>query len=115
MYNNINGTIPDTMELTLASGLDRLGALERLEVFGLSNLDHRIQEAELEWMAKTWPRLRVMCGMHYTNILVSVDCEVTAGLRKTMQVLRPEVKHEQTKVEGAHDGCLERLLPFGGK
>lgn len=114
-YNKINGTIPETMELTLASGLDRLGALERLEVFGFNNVDHRIQEAELEWMAKSWPRLRVMCGLRDTNVIVRVDCEVTVELRERMQVLRPEVRHEEVKIESAHDGCLERLLPFGGK
>ncbi|KAK3842592.1 MAG: hypothetical protein J3R72DRAFT_474661 [Linnemannia gamsii] len=48
-YMVSNGPIPKTIELSLESGLERLGNLEKLEMFGFGGVDHRIQEPELEW------------------------------------------------------------------
>ncbi|KAG0275468.1 hypothetical protein BGZ95_008752 [Linnemannia exigua] len=112
-YITSNRPIPNTMELSLASGLDCLGRLVKLEVFGFSGVDHRIQEAELEWMAKAWPRLRIMRGLHHTPVLGVTEDEVTAGLRKTMQTLRPDVRHEKVELKNALDDSLCRLFQLG--
>ncbi|KAF9146368.1 hypothetical protein BG015_011625, partial [Linnemannia schmuckeri] len=50
----------DTLELSLESGLDRLDALEDLELCGFECLNHRIGRKELDWMAKRWPNLNLM-------------------------------------------------------
>ncbi|KAF9099814.1 hypothetical protein BGX23_011414 [Mortierella sp. AD031] len=44
------GPTPNTLELSLHSGLERLGSLKDLEVFGFDGVDHRIQIEELTWM-----------------------------------------------------------------
>ncbi|KAG0375832.1 hypothetical protein BGX24_008606 [Mortierella sp. AD032] len=56
--------VGDTLELSLASGLGRLGTLTDLEVFRFEGTRHRIGKAELEWMANAWPRLRELRGLN---------------------------------------------------
>ncbi|KAF9294251.1 hypothetical protein BGZ74_011356 [Mortierella antarctica] len=58
-----NGPTFDTLELSLASGLDRLGALKDLEMIGFECINHRIGRAEVEWMAKSWPNLNLVYGL----------------------------------------------------
>ncbi|KAK3818223.1 MAG: hypothetical protein JOS17DRAFT_382159 [Linnemannia elongata] len=55
--------IPDTLELSLMSGLGQLATLSQLEVFGCEFIDHRIGEQEREWMSVHWPRLRKTKGV----------------------------------------------------
>lgn len=91
-YLRYGGPIEDSMELSLSSGLGRLAALRRIEVFGFEGVDHRIGEAELEWMATSWPRLGEMRGLHVDTLpFIEFDLH-KAALRKYMRVLRPEVK-----------------------
>ena len=92
---------PDTLELTLESGLDRLAALTRLEVFGFESVDHRIGESELEWMAAAWPRLKVLRGIHEDKKMLrkqTVDTEGKKELRMFMQALRSDVVHEAVEL-----------------
>jgi hypothetical protein len=87
----------DTLELSLESGLDRLGSLTKLEVFGFESLDHRIGKAELVWMATHWPQLKVMRGIHKDRKILRVERPVESykeGLRVFMQSLRADVAHE---------------------
>ncbi|KAK3816095.1 MAG: hypothetical protein J3Q66DRAFT_431648 [Benniella sp.] len=49
--------MPDTLELSLESGL---GTLKDLEMIGFEGNDHRIDKKELEWMATSWPKLKLM-------------------------------------------------------
>ncbi|KAF9539448.1 hypothetical protein EC957_005407 [Mortierella hygrophila] len=94
-YRDYGDPFPDTLELSLASGLDLLSTLNKLEVFGFESVDHRIDEEELKWMAEKWPRLRVMRGLHE---LVDLPLLMHDGerwhRRVFMQRLRPDVKHE---------------------
>ncbi|KAG0262162.1 hypothetical protein BG011_000282 [Mortierella polycephala] len=88
------GPITDTMELSLESGLDRLGALKGLKMFGFEAVDHRIGVKELEWMASSWPRLELMYGLDKDRLMnIEYDHE-KAALREYMQRLRPDVKHD---------------------
>ncbi|KAF9366601.1 hypothetical protein BGX34_000069 [Mortierella sp. NVP85] len=83
----------DTLELSLESGLDRLGALGNLEVFGFEAIDHRIEEKELEWMTKNWPKLKLLYGLGEDSLLMIEPEERKTQLRKYMEMLRPDVKH----------------------
>ncbi|KAF9366604.1 hypothetical protein BGX34_000072 [Mortierella sp. NVP85] len=85
--------IPDTLELSLESGLDQLGALKDLELFGFEAIDHRIGKKELEWMAKSWPKLRLIYGLLDCLFMIEQD-KKKLDLRKYMQALRPDVKHD---------------------
>ncbi|KAF9093349.1 hypothetical protein BGX23_003421 [Mortierella sp. AD031] len=87
--------IVDSLELSLASGLDRLGSLKNLQVFGFEGLNHCIEEPELDWIGMHWPSLRVMRGIHVddSTMLAKKDTKTTA-LRGYMQQLRPFVRHE---------------------
>lgn len=55
--------IPDTLELSLMSGLGQLATLSQLEDFGCEFVDHRIGEQEREWMSVHWPRLKETKGV----------------------------------------------------
>ncbi|KAF9924274.1 hypothetical protein FBU30_005718 [Linnemannia zychae] len=76
-----------TLQLRLESGLGLLGALTQLEEFGFLGIDHRMEEAEIEWMAQAWPKLKVMHGLEYAQ---AFSAERWARLRKVMERLRPE-------------------------
>ncbi|KAF9137756.1 hypothetical protein BGX30_009921 [Mortierella sp. GBA39] len=93
-YIDYGGPHLETMRLTLNSGLARLGTLVNLEVFGFEGVDHRIAEAELEWMASAWPKLKVMRGLQEDTLPRIRPDERKAGLRAFMYRLRPEVNHE---------------------
>lgn len=93
-YPSFGQPIAGTMELSLASGLGRLGTLKDLEVFGFEGVDHRIGKPELEWMAVNWPKLKVMRGLQEDGILGERYRAEKAVLREYMQMLRPDVKHE---------------------
>lgn len=51
------------LELSLASGLDQLSGLKRLEVLDVTRMAHRIGVAELEWMQENWPCLERVEGL----------------------------------------------------
>ncbi|KAF9326410.1 hypothetical protein BG006_010153 [Podila minutissima] len=67
-YRGFDGSTFDTLELSLASRLDRLGGLRHLEMIGFERIDHRIGRAEVEWTAKSWPNLRLMYGLDKERI-----------------------------------------------
>ncbi|KAF9100686.1 hypothetical protein BGX29_006362 [Mortierella sp. GBA35] len=87
--------IYETLELSLASGLDLLAPLTKLEVFGFDGVNHKIGKQELEWMARTWIRLKIMRGLH-----ASTDPRITrlasgrTELQEYMQTLQPDVVHQ---------------------
>ncbi|KAF9083962.1 hypothetical protein BGX23_010948 [Mortierella sp. AD031] len=97
MHHGFNKPIANTMELTLESGLGHLSSLIDLEVFGFEGVDHRIGKSELEWMAVSWPKLKVMRGLHEDALLEKEGRAERAALREYMQILRPDVKHQPSK------------------
>ncbi|KAF9927703.1 hypothetical protein BGZ65_006650 [Modicella reniformis] len=86
-------TIDHTLELSLESGLDQLKALKNLELFGFGRVDHRITKKELEWMARSWPKLKIMCGLAEDRLYMIEQDRKKAELREYMQMLRPDVVH----------------------
>lgn len=94
VYEDYGRPIPDTLELSLESGLDRLSTLRELEVVGFEGVDHRIEYSELRWMGQSWPRLKEMRGLQ------EVKCEnlrpdETSYLRAFMMHHYPNVKHKR--------------------
>ncbi|KAG0197760.1 hypothetical protein BGX28_008722 [Mortierella sp. GBA30] len=102
-YLQYDGPIPNTLELSLESGLERLAGLKDLEVFGFEGLDHRIGKAELDWMAVNWPKLKIMRGLH-VDTMTYVEYNVRrAELREYFQKLRPDVVHATKKTSLGRD------------
>ncbi|KAK3808882.1 MAG: hypothetical protein J3R72DRAFT_499264 [Linnemannia gamsii] len=95
MFLFLSTPIMDGLELSLASGLGQLASLKDLRVFGFEGHDHRIENAELEWIAGHWPKLTVMRGLHIDKspTLAKVDLK-TAEQRAYMQTLRPSLIHK---------------------
>lgn len=92
------GFIRDTLQLSLASGLDRLSTLKNLQVFEFEGVDHEMDLPELEWIAEYWPKLRVMRGLQKDDRLGYIKPDKTRRLlRKAVQSLRPNIRHESGK------------------
>lgn len=87
----------DTLELTLASGLGQLAALKDLEMFGFEGCDHEIYKPELDWMVKSWPRLRAMRGLQPNGVLTSNLEMRKTKLRSYMQQIRPDIQQQGDK------------------
>ncbi|KAF8941481.1 hypothetical protein BGZ47_007372 [Haplosporangium gracile] len=85
------GPIRDSLELTLASGLDRLAGLKDLETFEFDAVDHRIEEAELAWMATHWPSLRSIRRLQAEDFDDPMRAHRKLKLKAFMKALRPEV------------------------
>jgi hypothetical protein len=101
-YINYGTPFKNTLQLTLATGLDRLSGLRHLEVFGFEGVDHRIRKEELEWMAVHWPKLKVMRGLQEDDHLEKIEPDpVKTELRRHMEMLRPDVKHESLSRQGS--------------
>lgn len=93
-YLEYEGPTFDTLELSLASGLERLGALKNLEMFGFECVNHRIGRAELDWMAKSWPKLNLMYGLDKERLMDIEYSKERAALKEYFQELRPDVVHD---------------------
>ncbi|KAG0298907.1 hypothetical protein BGZ96_004214 [Linnemannia gamsii] len=101
-YVNYGAPFKNTLELTLATGLDQLSRLRHLEVFGFEGVDHRIGKEELEWIAVHWPKLKVMRGLQEDDHLEKIEPDpVKTELRLHMEWLRPDVKHESLSRQGS--------------
>ncbi|KAG0290849.1 hypothetical protein BGZ96_005715 [Linnemannia gamsii] len=96
VYYNHFGPTPNTLPLSLESGLDQLRMLKKLKVIGFEGVDHRINTEELAWMAEYWPQLQVMHGLQAPDDKdeYALLCPKIDELRVHMQVLRPLVRHE---------------------
>jgi hypothetical protein len=86
------GYFTDTLELTLDSGLGKLAALKDLEMFGFEGCNHLIDRSELDWMIKSWPRLRAMSGLRQNGLLTSSFEMRKADLRSYMRQIRSDIQ-----------------------
>ena len=93
-YRAYGEPIPNTLALTLKSGLAQLARLKELEVFGFGGVDHLIGEGELKWMAESWPKLRVMRGLKFAEFKEGRPERRRDELREYMVSIRPDVLHE---------------------
>ncbi|KAF9214857.1 hypothetical protein BGZ59_002847 [Podila verticillata] len=53
----------DCLQLTLESGLEILGGLKNLKGLNVAHMEHSMGVAEVQWMVKTWPKLKSICGL----------------------------------------------------
>ncbi|KAG0292509.1 hypothetical protein BGZ96_004044 [Linnemannia gamsii] len=66
-YIRYNDVLPDTLHFRLDSGLDQLASLENLEYLSFESIDHRMETAEIIWLARHFPRLKEMRGLVTEN------------------------------------------------
>ncbi|KAI8363773.1 hypothetical protein B0O80DRAFT_434472 [Mortierella sp. GBAus27b] len=98
-YLEYGGPTPHTLELSLESGLGQLEALKELKMFGFERVDHRLQKKDIEWMAKSWPNLKLMYGLAEDRLHDVEPDRNKAELRAHMQQLRPDVQHDSLFVD----------------
>ncbi|KAF9929078.1 hypothetical protein FBU30_001864 [Linnemannia zychae] len=91
-YIDYGDPFPDTLELSLKSGLSQLETLKNLEVFGFEGCDHRMEREEMEWMVKAWPRLREIRGLQKVKMHALQRDIPTERLARHMARLKPSVK-----------------------
>lgn len=102
LYMDVSPPICNSLELTLVSGLGRLGTLRGQEVFGFEGVSHRIGTKELAWMTASWPRLRSMRGFQEPLPNLKHDDDVKVQMLKDyIEELRPSLKHEA--IEEVHE------------
>jgi hypothetical protein len=95
-YIRYNDVLPDTLHLRLDSGLRQLAALTKLEYLGFESMDHQMDTAEIEWIAKQFPRLKEMRGLATGNYIgIEPDPKIDA-LVALMRRLRPNVVQGQS-------------------
>ncbi|KAF9296930.1 hypothetical protein BGZ74_010096 [Mortierella antarctica] len=92
-YVRYNRPTFDTLELSLASGLGRLSTLDNMEMIGFECINHRIGREELAWMAKNWPRLKLVYGLDKEQLPDLEPNKERAALKEYFQQLRPDVAH----------------------
>ncbi|KAF9084634.1 hypothetical protein BGX29_002452, partial [Mortierella sp. GBA35] len=95
-YIRYDDVLPDTLHLRLDSGLDQLAQLTKLEYLGFESIDHRMGTAEIEWIAKQFPRLKEMRGLSMDKHTGIEPDPKTDPLLALMRTLRPDVAHRQS-------------------
>ncbi|KAK3837096.1 MAG: hypothetical protein JOS17DRAFT_787302 [Linnemannia elongata] len=95
-YIGYDDVLPDTLHLRLDTGLDQLACLKKLEFISFESIDHRLDNAEIEWMAREFPRLKEMHGLVTQNYFgVEPDPKID-GLIALLRRLRPDVAQRQS-------------------
>ncbi|KAG0201819.1 hypothetical protein BGX33_010089, partial [Mortierella sp. NVP41] len=95
-YIRYDDVLPDTLHLRLDSGLDQLAQLTKLEYLGFESIDHRMGTAEIEWIAKQFPRLKEMRGLSMDKHIGIEPDPKTDPLLALMRTLRADVAHRQS-------------------
>ncbi|KAG0341642.1 hypothetical protein BG000_008454 [Podila horticola] len=68
VVDRVHPFLNNSLELSLASGLDRLAGLRNLRRIGVQEVDLSIGQEELDWMKEHWPRLESWMGLEaYLN------------------------------------------------
>ncbi|KAG0219029.1 hypothetical protein BGX33_005071 [Mortierella sp. NVP41] len=111
-YFQYKDVMPDTLHLRLDTGLECLASLTKLELFGFESMDHRMGPAEIEWIARTFPKLKEVRGLAIdTHVGAERDPEMDA-LRKLMQSLRPDIIPMTLSGHGHQSITRTRLSPL---
>ncbi|KAK3847753.1 MAG: hypothetical protein J3R72DRAFT_509157 [Linnemannia gamsii] len=116
-YIRYNDVLPDTLHLRLGSGLEQLASLKQLEYLGFESTDHRMDTAEIEWMAQQFPKLKEMRGLSTESYIGMEPDPKNDALVALMRRLRPDVAQRQS-LDGytttPRTGMFGVLTPFGG-
>ncbi|KAG0281521.1 hypothetical protein BGZ95_002763 [Linnemannia exigua] len=92
-YDDIS---PDTLHFRLDSGFEQLASLKQLEYLGFESMDHRMDTAEIEWMAQQFPKLKEMRGLSTENYVGMEPDPKNDALVALMRRLRPDVIQGQS-------------------
>ena len=74
-------------DMTLTHDLDKLSSLRRLRILDIRNLKAKIGEAEVDWMAHEWSRLKVVRG----NLNCDLGSSEARALVTRLKCKRPDV------------------------
>ncbi|KAF9123123.1 hypothetical protein BGW39_009249 [Mortierella sp. 14UC] len=110
LYYQGNGPIPDTMELSIRSGLDRLSSLTHLEVLDFEGVDHRVNELELEWMACHLPSLQVVGGLQEHIVVQGFEDPRVEELKQYLSRLNPRIRQEVARQAKGSKQCLQQCF-----
>lgn len=95
-YIRYDDVLPDTLHFRLDMGLDQLSTLKKLEYLSIESMDHRLDTAEIEWIAKELPRLKEMRGLVKDNFVGIEPNPKTDALVTLMRTLRTDVAQGQS-------------------
>ncbi|KAF9904160.1 hypothetical protein EC991_002995 [Linnemannia zychae] len=95
-YIRYDDVLPDTLHLRLDHGLSQLASLTHLQYLGFESMDHRMDTAEIEWIAKAFPRLRGMRGLLMDGFVGMEPNPKNEALLELMRTLRPDVVQLQS-------------------
>ncbi|KAK3810942.1 MAG: hypothetical protein J3Q66DRAFT_350563 [Benniella sp.] len=59
----MNDAVPNCLEMSLESGLDKISGLKKLKLLDVSGMETNIGEPEARWMTEQWPKLRTIQGL----------------------------------------------------
>ncbi|KAG0284282.1 hypothetical protein BGZ97_008244 [Linnemannia gamsii] len=95
-YIRYNDVLPDTLQFRLDSGLDQLASLENLEYLSFESMDHQMGTAEIEWIARHFPRLKEMRGLVTENHVGMEPDPENDALVALIRSLRPDIVQRQS-------------------
>ncbi|KAG9067961.1 hypothetical protein KI688_011552 [Linnemannia hyalina] len=95
-YIRYDDVLPDTLHLRLDTGLDQLACLKKLEFLSFESIDHRLDTAEIEWMAREFPRLKETRGLVTDSYVGAEPDPKIDALIALLRRLRPDVAQRQS-------------------
>ncbi|KAF8931114.1 hypothetical protein BGZ47_000236 [Haplosporangium gracile] len=113
----------NALEVSLLVGLERLSTLVCLEEFGFDGQNFGIGESELEWMMKSWPRLKVVRGLQERVLDDVATRQRKARLREMLGQKKASIAQSSGAIsprpssspvsKSPHSGTLPSLPPSG--
>lgn len=88
----VDEPVPDTLEFSLESGLDKLASLRELRSITVKGNHHMIGNLELDWMAAHWPMLRLINGVDRFGHQLGTPGHNVRGLKEHMEKIQPKVE-----------------------
>jgi hypothetical protein len=98
------------MEVSLTSGLNCLSTIHWLEVLDFEGVDHRVNEAELEWIVNNCPSLRTVDGLEEHTVFWGFEDARVEELKRYLSRLKPDIKQEVVHRESAPERCFQRYF-----
>ncbi|KAF9150393.1 hypothetical protein BG015_007812 [Linnemannia schmuckeri] len=100
----------NALEVSLLMGLERLSTLGCLEEFGFEGQSFGIGESELEWMVKSWPRLKVVRGLQERALDDVATRQRKARLREVLEQKKASILLSCVQVSSLWHSALSASL-----
>jgi hypothetical protein len=84
----------DTFRIVSGIGVGPSWEVQNLETIGFWCINHSIGRLELDWMAKSWPRLKLMYDLDKERLYLIEHDKERAALKEYLLQLRPHVVHD---------------------